>query len=115
MARAAIAIAPPGTALSPRLTRRLPSDLVGRLDDQNVVDLLFGETDPRQLALFLAHGPEMDPVERDQRLTILNALNAHQTAQLARATARLATWTTWIAIATFLVAVAALIGVLAGD
>lgn len=77
------------------------------LDDENVRDLLFGDTDPRDLALFLAQKSlTMDPVERDQRQTILSALSTHATVQMAEATARLAAWTRAMALFTALLAVA---------
>ncbi|MDP8971026.1 MAG: hypothetical protein M3N52_11130 [Actinomycetota bacterium] len=79
------------------------------LDEKTVEDLLFGDTDPRELALLLAQkGLTMDPVERDQRVTILNALNTHATRQMAVQTAKLATGTRALAIFT---AVLALTGV----
>lgn len=84
------------------------------LDEQQVADLLFGDTDVRQLSLFLAQqGLTMDATERDQRQTILQALNAHrtgemavQTAKLAAHTATLARWTAVVALSTLVLAVA---------
>jgi hypothetical protein len=90
------------------------------LDDETVTDLLFGDTDPRNLALFLAQQSlTMDPSERDQRITILNALNAHRTAELAVQTATVAThtsrvafWTMVLAAGTVVLAAAAVIGLI---
>jgi hypothetical protein len=87
------------------------------LDDNQVRDLLFGETDVRELTLFLAQQSlTMDAVERDQRLIILQALNAHrtgelavQTAKLARETSRIAKWTRIVALATLLLAIATVV------
>lgn len=87
------------------------------LDEIQVRDLLFGNTDVRELTLFLAQQSlTMDAVERDQRLVILKALNAHrtgelavQTAELARQTRHVAQWTRLVAMATLIVAVATII------
>jgi hypothetical protein len=80
---------------------------MGTLDDENVRDLLFGDTDPREVALFLAQQSlSMDAVERDQRLTILTALNIYTTGQMASASARMAKWTMVLAMATILLAIA---------
>ncbi|KAA0235936.1 MAG: hypothetical protein EDR02_01925 [Actinobacteria bacterium] len=83
------------------------------LGEKQVEDLLFGDTDPRQLVLFLAQkGETMSSQARDQRRTILDALNAHagkrmavETAELASQTSRLAFWTTVMATATLALAV----------
>ena len=94
------------------LGRRTYCSHVSALDEQQARDLLFGDTDPRELALFLAQqGLTMEAQERDQRMTILNALNiqsnralAIQTGELARHTRSVATWTRAMAIATFVLA-----------
>ena len=93
-----------------------------KLSDENVRDLLFGGTDPREVALFLVQG--MDN-EHDQRVMILDVLNAHATTEMARQTealatetARMADWTRRMAIVTAALAVVTLIfGIidLAGD
>lgn len=87
------------------------------LDDLQVRDLLFGDTDPREVALLLCQqGLTGDATERDQRLRIIDALNAHhtrrladETVALARSSRSLATWTRWLAVATFVVALGTLI------
>lgn len=57
------------------------------LDEKQVVDLLLGDTDPRQLMLFVAQmAMTMDAQERMQRETILRALEAHATQQMVKET-----------------------------
>lgn len=71
------------------------------LDEIQVHDLLFGDTDPREVALFLAQKSlTMDAVERDQRMVVLHALDVHATRELAQRTfqlvsetRRMASWT----------------------
>jgi len=89
------------------------------LDVDTVRDLLFGETDVRQPALFLAQQSlTMDAVEREQRRVILEALTARANQELAASTAllgaetmrmvvatqKVAKWTMILALATFALA-----------
>lgn len=85
------------------------------LDENQAHDLLFGDTDPREVALFLAQqGLTMDAQERDQRLTVLRVLNiqatremAVQTGRLAEETKEVARWTRAMAIVAFLAVIVA--------
>lgn len=81
--------------------RRVARCRMASLGDKQVEEMLFGDTDPRDVALFLAQQSlTMDPVERDQRTTILTALSiqsnravAAATQAMAEATDRMACWT----------------------
>jgi hypothetical protein len=90
---------------------------VAVLDVNEVRELLFGDTDPREVALpvveFAMTGDEQ---ERDQRLRIIDALDAQatrrlaaETVELARQTRSVARWTKAMAIATFLLAMATVV------
>lgn len=77
------------------------------LDENQVQEMLFGDTDPREVALFLAQQSlTMDPVQRHQRETILNALSIRSNQAMAVATANMAAWTrraVWTAVVAILV------------
>jgi hypothetical protein len=90
------------------------------LDEQTVADLLAGDPDPRNVALFLAQkSHSMDAVERDQRETILRALEVNWTRTMAKATVDLARQTRNLAFLTGAVVVVTLavglIGLVAGS
>lgn len=84
------------------------------LSEQQVTDLLLGDTDPRELVLFMAQmAGTMDPQEVLQRETILRALEVHatkrmvtETHDLVVETARVVWWTRWAVLAAAAAAVA---------
>ncbi len=80
---------------------------MAKIEDKTVAEMLMGDdTDPRQVALFLAQQVDtMDPLEREQRVHVLNALATFQTMQMARHTKSLAQRTWWLAVVTAVLAV----------